>query len=396
MKRTVPAPARPSIKTIPLFDPCLKGNEWKYVKECLDTNWVSSVGSYVERFETMMAQYVGMRHAVATVNGTAALHIALLVAGVQPDEEVLVSTLTFIAPANAVRYIGAHPVFMDAEPEFFQIDVAKTLEFLEKQCSWSGAKLMNKTTGRRVRAIMPVDVLGHPADVAPLLEAARKFNLLVLEDASESMGSRYRGNATGKSADISCFSYNGNKLVTTGGGGMLVTNNAEWAKRARHLTTQAKCDAVEYIHDMVGYNYRLTNVLSAIGAAQLEQLKGFVAAKRKLAGRYEEAMRDMPGVTPMKEASWAQSTFWMYTVLIDEKRFGMDSRALIRRLAEHGIMARPLWQPMHLSPAHAGSQSYRCEVAERLYRDAISLPSSVSLSETQQRKVISVLRQLAA
>lgn len=392
------AEAKPAAKPapIPLFEPRIAGNEWAYVKECLDTGWISSVGSYVTRFEEAMARQAGVPHAVATANGTSALHMGLLVGGVKPDDEVLVSSLTFIASANSIRYAGAHPVFMDAEPRHWQIDVEKTLRFLEKECSWSGGVLRNKASGRRVRALMPVDVLGHAADVAPLLEAARKYGLLLIEDSAEALGVLYRGKPAGQVADIACFSFNGNKLVTTGGGGMLVTSDAALAKRAKHLTTQAKCDAVEYIHDEVGYNYRLTNLLAAVGVAQLEQLGGVVESKRRLAARYEKALSAVPGLTPMREASWCRSTFWMYTVLVDEERFGMDSRALLKRLAAQGIMTRPLWQPMHLSPAHRGAQSYHCETAGTLYRDALSLPCSAGLTGEQQDRVIEALRQAAA
>ncbi len=383
---------KPSGPGIPLFEPLLKGNEWKYVKDCLDTNWISSVGAYVTRFEETMARHVGRKHAVATVNGTAALHVALIISGVGPDDEVIMPTLTFIAPANAVRYVGARPVFMDAEPDFFQIDVEKTLDFLAKGCRWTRGALRNKTTGRRVRALMPVDVLGHPADAEPLIAAARKYGLRLIEDASESLGSSYRGAATGRKAAISCFSFNGNKMITTGGGGMLLTDDDAWAARARHLTTQAKSDPIEYIHGEVGYNYRLTNVAAAIGLGQLENLAPYAKAKRAIAQRYRDAFEGAPGLTPMREAPWAQSTFWMYTILVENKAFGMDSRTLLKRLAERKIMTRPLWQPMHLSPAHARSQAYRVETAERLYRDALSLPSSVGISSRQQQEVIKAVR----
>lgn len=381
---------------IPLFEPRLAGREWRYVKECLDTGWVSSVGSFVNRFERAAARRLGFRHAVATVNGTAALHTALLAGGVGPGDEVVVSTLTFIAPANAVRYVGAWPVFMDAEPDYFQIDVEKTLDFLKKGCAWRKGALRNKATGRRVRALMPVDVLGHPLDAEPLREAARRYGLLFIQDASESLGSRYRGAATGKSAQCACVSFNGNKLVTTGGGGMLLTDDEGRAHAARHLTTQAKAQAAEYIHDRVGFNYRLTNVLAAIGTAQLEQLDGFVRRKRAIAKRYAAALADVPGLTPMREARWARSTFWMYTILVDSARYGMDARALLARLAERGIQTRPLWQPMHLSPAHGKSQAWRCETAGRLYRDALSLPSSVGLTGREQERVLAALRGLRA
>ena len=373
---------------IPLCVPHLMGNEWEYVKECLDTNWVSSVGSFVDRFEREMADFVGAAHGVATSSGTAALHIALLVAGVEPEDEVLVPALTFIAPGNAVRYCQAWPVFIDAEPRYWQMDVYKAVEFLERECVWRDGELRNRTTGRRVRAVVPVDILGHPVDIDPLLEVARRYDLAVIEDATESLGARYRGSAVGRLGDVACFSFNGNKLMTTGGGGMIVTDNEAWAKKARYLTTQAKNDPIEYVHDEIGYNYRMNNIQAALGCAQLEDIFQRLSAKRETAGAYETAFSEVPGVTPMPEASWAASAWWMYTVLIDSAEFGMDSRALLQSLADQDIQTRPLWQPLHLSKAHGGSPSYKCDVAERLYRDGLSLPCSVGLTQGERDRVI--------
>jgi len=377
---------------IPLFVPELRGNEWKYLKECLDTNWVSSAGPFVDRFEQIMANYVGAGHAVAVVNGTAALHVALLVAGVEPDDEVLVSALTFIAPANAVRYAGASPVFIDAEPEYWQMDPQKLSDFVEKECAWANGRLSNKSTGRRVRAVMPVHILGHPCDMDAIVQVARKFDLLVIEDATESLGAKFRDTMVGHLGDIACFSFNGNKIITTGGGGMIVTDKKEWAERARYLTTQAKDDPVEYVHREIGYNYRLTNIQAALGCAQMEQLPAFIERKRSLAAHYSAALESVPGLTPMAEAPWARSVFWMYTVLVNETLYGEDSRALMRRMAQRGMQARPLWQPLHLSPVHAGGQFYGGEVAARLNRQALSLPCSVGLTERDQQAVIGIVR----
>ena len=362
--------------------PEFHGKEWQYIKECLDTNWVSSAGTFVDRFERTVADYVGAKHAVAAVNGTAALHIALLVAGIQPDEEVLVSTLSFIAPANAIRYVGAWPVFMDADPLYWQIDVEKVRDFLAKECQWKDGTLYNKTTGRRVKAVLPVHILGHPCDIDPLLELARKFELAIIEDATESLGAKYKGNQVGHLGDIACLSFNGNKIITTGGGGMIVTDHEEWARHAKYLTTQAKDDEIENIHHEIGFNYRLTNLQAAMGCAQMEHLDDHVARKRRIATSYSQAFRDLPGITPMREAAWAFSIFWMYTILLDKEKYGMDSRTLLKRLNKQGIQARPLWQPLHRSSAHAKNQAYRIDTADALYRDALSLPCSVGLSES--------------
>jgi perosamine synthetase len=367
------------------------GNEWSYVKECLDTNWVSSVGSFVDRFESELAKRVGVKFAVATASGTAALHVALLVAGVEPDDEVLVSTLTFIAPVNAIRYTGAWPVLIDAEPRFWQMDAAQVSDFLQRACVWRDGALRNRVTGRRIKAVLPVHILGHPVDMEPIVTAARQYNLAVIEDATESLGAQYRGQPTGRLGDIACFSFNGNKIVTTGGGGMIVTDNAAWAERARYLTTQAKDDPLEAIHGAIGYNYRLTNLQAAVGCAQLELLDGYVAAKRRIAAAYTDALRDVPGITPMRQAPWAESIFWMYTVLVDAAAYGMDSRALLRRLEGARIQTRPLWQPAHASPAHKGTQACQGAVADRLYRDGLSLPCSVNLTAEQMARVTDII-----
>lgn len=391
MKKKLSVELPPKEGFTPLSVPEIRGNEWKYVKECLDTGWVSSVGSFVDRFEQDVAKFVGARFGVAAVNGTAALHTALLVAGVQPNDEVLVSTLTFIAPANAIRYAGAWPVFIDAEPDYWQMDPDRVLEFLEKRCEWRRGNLHNKATGRRVKAIMPVDILGHPVDMDRILEAARKFNLVIVEDATESLGAKYRESMLGKLGDIVCFSFNGNKIITTGGGGMIVTDNEEWARKAKYLTTQAKDDPLEYVHNEIGYNYRLTNLLAAVGCAQMEQLPSYIAAKRRIANVYSKALETVSGITPMREAPWAYSTFWLYTILVDPSASGIDSRALLRRLEREKIQTRPLWQPIHRSKAFADCGVFECPVAERLNREALSLPCSVGITEEDLHTVLDVL-----
>lgn len=392
---TSPEPGSPASEGfIPLCVPEIRGNEWRYIKECLDTNWVSSVGGFVDRFEQMVAGYVGVNHGIATVNGTAALHIALLVAGVQPDDEVLVSTLTFIAPANAIRYVGAWPVFMDAEPTYWQMDPQRVLDFVEQECRWVGGELRNQTTGRRVKAIIPVHILGHPVDIDPILTVARKYGLAVIEDATESLGAKYNGHMVGHLGDIACFSFNGNKLITTGGGGLVVTDNDEWAQRARYLTTQAKDDSVEYIHQEVGYNYRLTNIQAAMGCAQMEQIDEYIYAKRRIAAAYTEWLEDLPGLEPMYQSAQAESAFWLFTVMVDETKYGLNREALREKLEEAGIQSRPLWQPMHLSPAYADLKPADCPVANHLYRDGLSLPCSVGLGESQ-RRVVDTLKLLS-
>lgn len=387
----IPAPEG----VIPLCVPEIRGNEWKYIKECLDTNWVSSVGPFVDRFERMVVDYVGAKYAVATVNGTAALHIALLVSGVKHDDEVIVPTLTFIAPVNVVRYVGAWPVFVDADPVYWQMDPERVVDFIAKKCQWRKGKLLNKVSGRHIKAIVPVHILGHPCDMDPIVEVAQKYGLVVIEDSTESLGAKYKGRLVGQLGAIACFSFNGNKVITTGGGGMIVTDNAEWACRARYLTTQAKGDPIEYVHNEIGYNYRLTNVQGALGCAQMEKLDEYINAKRSIARAYAQVLASVIGITCMREAPWASSTFWIYTVLVDEKRYGMSSRTLLRHLAAMGIQTRPLWQPLHLSLAHRGAYSSGRAVAEELVQKGLSLPSSVGLTSSDQDRVVQNITTVA-
>ena len=376
---------------IPLSVPEIGGNAWAYLKDCLDTGWVSSVGDYVKRFERSIAESVGARSAVATSSGTSALHVALLVSGVMPEDEVLVSTLTFIAPVNAIRYVGAWPVLMDIEPKFWQLDAQKVQDFLRKNCRYSHGKLTNRNTGRRVTAILPVHLLGHPVDMNPIVSVAREFGLRVIEDATECLGAQYHGEYVGTLGDVGCFSFNGNKIITTGGGGAIVTANDKWAERAKYLTMQAKDDMVEFVHGEIGYNYRLTNIQAALGCAQIEKLQEFIESKRAIASRYELLLRDVPGLTTMPHAPWAESIFWLYTILLDEKRFAANARSVLDSLEKKGIQTRPLWQPMHRSPVHRDCEAFHCEYADWLHASALSLPCSVGLTEAQQNYVIESL-----
>jgi perosamine synthetase len=381
------APGAPAAAgQVPLAVPHLTGREWEYVKEALDTNWVSSVGPFVDRFEALVAERLGVE-AVAVASGTAALHLALVLAGVGPEEEVIMPTLTFVAPAYAVRYVGASPVFVDAEPEYWQLDVDKVAAFLDEEC----ADGVDRRTGRRVRAILPVHVLGHPVDVEPLLALAEQHGLVVVEDAAESLGALYRGRAPGTFGSLAALSFNGNKIVTTGGGGVLLARDGEVAERARYLSTQAKDDPVEYVHGAVGFNYRLSNVLAAIGCAQLEALDEHVARKRSIAQAYGDAFGGVAGVRTMAEAPWAHAAYWLSTILVDADVTGIDSRELLRRLAVRGIQARPLWQPLHRSKPFAGSRATDCSTAERIAAQSLSLPSSVGLTEAEQERVIAAV-----
>ena len=378
---------------IPLCVPEIRGNEWQYIKECLDTNWVSSVGSFVDRFERDLAGYIGRDYAVATINATAALHIALMVSGIRADDEVLVSALTFIAPANAIRYLGAWPVFMDVDPDYWQIDPEKVGDFLKRECRWAKGELRNKITGRRVKAVLPVHILGHSADMDPILEIAAQYNLVVIEDAAESLGAKYKAQRVGAMGDLACLSFNGNKIITTGSGGMLVTDNEGWAQKARYLSTQAKDDVVEYVHNEIGYNYRLTNIQAAMGCAQLEKLDEYVASKRRIAMYYDQNLKNVPGLELPQQAEWATSSYWLYTVRIDKDTYGMDSRELMNHLLGQGVQTRPLWHPVYRLKPYSNCLAYEITVTDLLYYQCLSLPSSVGISQQELDYVITKLTE---
>jgi len=374
---------------IPLSVPHLAGNEWAYVKEALDTNWVSSAGPFVDRFEKEIARATGARYAVATVNGTAALHVALQLCSVGPGDEVVMSDLTFIAPANAVRYLGAWPVFIDAEERYWQMDPGKLEAFLEEDCIATREGLKNRHTGRIVRAVMPVHILGSVCDMEAIMEIAERHGLPVIEDATESLGAQQHGRSPGTFGRLGCLSFNGNKIITTGGGGMILTDDEDLARRARYLTTQAKDDPVEFVHGTVGYNYRMANVLAAIGCAQLELLPRFVERRRKIAAIYRESFGARHDLGFLAEPPGTTCTFWLSTVRFIGTRDGKTSRKAMEHLRVRGIQARPLWQPLHRSPAHREAFAPGCTVAEVLNAECLSLPSAVGITDSEVRHVAS-------
>jgi len=382
---------------IPLSVPHLAGNEWTYVKECLDGGWVSSAGPFVTRFERELAAYVGAAHAVACVNGTAALHVALRLAGVEENDEVLVPTLTFIASVNAICYQGARPVFMDCD-EYYNLDVDKVARFLNERTDFSGGYTVNRTTGRRIKAIVPVHVFGNAARLEPLVRLCRERNIRIIEDATESLGTRYNadylgGAHTGTVGDFGCFSFNGNKIITTGGGGMLVTNDAEAAERARYLTTQAKDDEVRYVHGDIGYNYRLTNVQAALGVAQLETLPAFLRTKRKNWEAYRAAVAEIEGLHIAPGPDYADNNYWMYALQIDAARYGKDREQLMEHLRQAGIQSRPVWHLNHLQKPFVGEQHFEIEKAFELAEITLNIPCSTNLTDAEVARVVDALRQ---
>lgn len=367
-------------RSIPLSVPLLKGNEWKYIKECLDTGWVSCVGKYVDHFEEEVANYIGTKHAVATVNGTSSLHLSLLACSIQANDEVIVPTLTFIAPVNVIRYCTAYPVFMDCNIETLCIDIQKVADFIESKCiRRKDGFTYNKKTNRRIKAIIPVHIFGHPVDMDALLTLSAEYNISIIEDATESLGSEYKGKKTGSFGKIGCFSFNGNKIITTGGGGMVVTNNRYLANKIRHLSTQAKKDSIEYDHDDIGYNYRLSNIHAAIGIAQMEKLKDYIKLKRKNALLYKKLLAGINDVKFLWEKPWTKNNFWFFTMKVAKK----DKKPLIEHLLSKNIQVRPIWKLIHALPMYRRFQTYSIEKATEAYNTCINLPCSVNLKEEE-------------
>lgn len=365
-----------------LHEPKFAGNEWRYVKECLDSTYVSSVGQFVNRFESQLAEVTGAKHAVATVNGTAALHVALQLAGVTAGDEVLVPSLTFIATANAVAYCGATPHFVDSEVSTLGIDAAALRDYLRDiaEVSCDGV-CINRRTGRVLRALIPMHTFGHPVDIDHLLALARDFRLALIEDAAESLGSHIHGRHTGTFGLMGVLSFNGNKTVTTGGGGALLTNDSAIARHAKHLTTTAKvAHRWEYFHDEIGYNYRMPNINAALGCAQLEQLPTFLAAKRRLFERYRDAFASVPQASMFHEPQDCTSNYWLQTLLLEEDVANQRDAILLATI-EAGYMTRPAWRLLHRLPPYANSPQMPLVIAESLERRLINLPSSVALVE---------------
>jgi perosamine synthetase len=364
---------------VALHEPRFAGNEWKYVKECLDSTFVSSVGKFVDRFEGDLAAYTGAKYAVAVVNGTAALHVALLLAGVKPGDEVLVPTLTFVATTNAVAYSGAVPHFVDSEERTLGLDPNALREYLNAIAEVRNGECRNRLTGRVIRSVVPMHAFGHPLDVDGVVSVAHDFHLGLVEDAAESLGSTIRGRHTGTFGSMGTLSFNGNKTITTGGGGAIITNDAYLAKRAKHLTTTAKIPhRWEYQHDEIGFNYRMPNINAALGCAQLEQLAGFLKAKRRLFERYDAAFSNVNGMHVMAEPQDCRSNYWLQTLVLDAE-FSCERDAILTATNDAGLMTRPTWSLMHRLAQFRESPRMTLSVAESLERRLINLPSSPQL-----------------
>jgi perosamine synthetase len=375
------------MKPIPLSVPQIEGNAWKYVKDCLDTNWVSSVGAYVGRFEDSVRDFTGARHAVAGVNGTACLHAALTVLGVGPGDGVIVPALTFIATANAVRYCGAVPLFIDCDPTRYNLDLDVLEAFLETGCRRRGGRIFTRAGNVPVKAVLPAHILGFPVDMKRLLALARRHKLVVLEDAAESLGSFISGRHTGTFGAAGVLSFNGNKIVTCGGGGMIITDDAALAKRLKHLTQQAKSHPAEYFHDAVGWNYRMTNLSAALGLSQMELLPGFLK-KRELIGAWYRL--GLPGVPVQKARTGEHWNHWLMGVTVTGSA---AKNRLLKILNDAGCQARPLWAPLPLQRPYRGSLGTPIPQARRAYATVVNIPSSTSLTHADVERVCLLLRR---
>jgi aminotransferase in exopolysaccharide biosynthesis len=359
-----------------LHEPSFDGNEWIYIKECLDSTFVSSVGKFVDRFEVDLANYTGTKHAVAVVNGTAALHIALMLAEVQPGDEVLVPALTFIATANAITYCNATPHFVDSEINTLGVDAYKLRRYLLEKTEQRLGKCVNRDTGKVIRALVPMHTFGHPADLDSLMSISRDFNIVVVEDAAESLGSYYHGRHTGTFGLMGTLSFNGNKTITTGGGGAILTNNSNIARHAKHLTTTAKIPhAWEFYHDEIGFNYRMPNINAALGCAQLEQLPAILAAKRELFQRYQIAFATISGLKLMVEPNQCQSNYWLQTLLLDSEQASQRD-VILKTTNEASLMTRPAWVLMHELKLFKLSPKMDLTCAQSLAKRLINIPSS--------------------
>lgn len=362
---------------VALHEPRFRGNEWKYLKECLDSTYVSSVGRFVDRFEAELASFTGAKHAVAVVNGTAALHISLLLAGVEAGDEVLVPALTFIATANAVAYCNAVPHFVDSDEASLGIGAQALRDYLAGATEMRSGLCINRNTGRVIRAIVPMHTFGHPADIDALLQIARDYNVKLIEDAAESIGSTIAARHTGTFGVMGTLSFNGNKTITTGGGGAILTNDVDLAKRAKHLTTTAKVPhRWNFEHDEVGYNYRMPNLNAALGCAQLEELPNMLREKRRLHEQYRKAFAAIPGVRLINEPAGCRSNFWLQTLALDESLAG-ERDAVLTATNDAGLMTRPVWNLMHRMSFFVNSPMAPLPVAESLGRRLINIPSNV-------------------
>ena len=382
---------------IPLSVPSLKGKEWQYVKECLDTEWVSSAGQYVDLFEKKITEYTGSKYAIACLNGTAAIQVSLRLAGVNPGDEVIIPTLTFIASVNAASYNNASPIFIDSD-NHYNLDVEKTIDFINNETLFTNGFTYNKVTNKKISAILPVHVWGNACLLKNLVDLCNERNIVIVEDASESLGTvyndgKYKGKHTGTIGKLGCLSFNGNKIITTGGGGMIFTDDEALAEKAKYLITQAKDDSVRYIHDEIGFNFRLTNIQAALGVAQLEQLPGILKRKKEIYDFYQSKIENIEGLSLSKVPDYANNNHWLNLLQIDNKVYDEDREILMKRLEENGIQTRPVWKLNHEQKPYKHCQHYNIDNAKKLVKNSLCLPSSANITNKDLNKIVSQLNE---
>ena len=375
-------------KFIPLSVPNIAGNEWKYVKDCLDTGWISSVGSYVTQFEQMVANFAGAKYGVAAVNGTAALHISLLLSGVKQGDYVILPNLTFVASANSIKYLGADPLLIDADPDLWQMDLDLLEEFLENETDEKDGRLIYIKDGRFIGAIMPVHILGNMCDMDRFMSIVKKYPLPIVEDSTEALGTNYKGKSAGTFSPLACFSFNGNKIISTGGGGVIVTDDEGLATHAKHLTTTAKASADEYYHDEVGYNYRLVNVLAAIGVGQMELLPSFIKRKRECVAFYKKELTGVADIRFQQELPGVETNGWLFTIQTDKQK------QLLDHLNANKILSRRFWMPMNKLPMYNDCVYItRKDNSDYIYYTCLSIPSSTSITDEELVIVVKEIKE---
>lgn len=372
-----------------LSGPNIAGNEMKYVKECLDTGWVSSVGSYVTKFENMVAEFSGCKYGVATSSGTTALHISLMLAGVKADDYVIAPNVTFIASINSIKYTGADPILIDVDPQTWQMNLDLLEEFLQNETDERDGELFYVKDGRTIRCIMPVHVLGNICDMDRLLKLAAEYNLKIVEDSTESLGSYYKGKHTGGFGILGTFSFNGNKIITTGGGGVIVTNDEELAKKAKHLTTQAKSDPFEYVHDEVGYNYRLVNVLAAMGVGQMELLPSFIKRKKEIDAFYRRGLEGVGDIEFQKVNEDIDVNCWLFTFKTAKQK------DVLKALNDNQMQSRPFWVPMNQLRMFKNDVYYHTkDQSNAIYQQCLSIPCSTNITDDELASVVEKIQSV--
>ncbi len=372
-----------------LSGPNMGGNELKYVTECIETGWVSSVGSYVDKFEKMSAEFAGTKYAVATSSGTTALHICLILMDVKQDDLVIVPNITFIATLNSIKYTGASPILIDTDVNNWQMDLNILEEFLQNETEQRDNTCYHKKTGRRIPMIMPVHVLGNICDMDRLLALAKQHNLIVIEDSTEALGSYYKGKHAGSFGLMGTFSYNGNKIITTGGGGMIVTDDEVLAKKAKHLTTQAKSDPFEYIHDEIGYNYRLVNVAAAMGVAQMEQLPGFIVRKKEIIAFYKKELEGVGDIKFQQVSDDVNPNWWLPTIMTSKQK------AVLKILNDNKMQSRPFWVPMNQLRMFSNDiYINNNDRSDFVYQHCLSIPCSTNITNEELQAVADKIKEV--